>query len=133
MQKLFDIFSLGLLLLFFAAIIIVPPMVNNANQTTIEYTVDKEAKPQMIYFSMDGCPPCQYMKKLFKDKDVKNLLDKMEIRYYHREMNPDKVREYGVRLFPTMFFVDSNGVSKKYVGAMNKEKLINILQSLNKS
>jgi len=101
----------------------VKKMENNVDTTEVA------AKPQMLYFGAEWCGPCRRMKSIFKDEEVKNLLDKLNIVMYDVDVNKDIAQQYQVSTIPTMIFIDKDGIMRRYNGAMSKDSLIEILES----
>ncbi len=92
-------------------------------------TVRVTSKSQLIYFGAVWCAPCKQMKQIFKDKKVKNLLDKLDFRMYDIDVDPEMKRQFQVSVVPTMIFIDKNGIMRRYTGAMSKESFIKIIES----
>ena len=92
-------------------------------------TTEVAAKSQMLYFGAEWCVPCRMMKQIFKDKKVKNLLDKLDVMVYDVDVNKDLATRWQVSSVPTMIFIDKDGIMRRYVGGMSKESLIKILES----
>ena len=106
----------------------------------------KEKKPILIYFTgSDWCTPCKILdKKLFHTEKFKKIADKDLILYeadYPRNrdlITPEKLEltnklkeKYNVRGFPTLVFVDHQGVEIKCnKGLLITEYYYPIIQSV---
>jgi len=92
-------------------------------------TTEVAAKSQMLYFGAEWCGPCKQMKEIFKDKKVKNLLDKLDFKMYDIDVDSEMKRQFQVSVVPTMIFIDKDGIMRRYTGAVSKESFIKIIES----
>jgi thioredoxin-related protein len=92
-------------------------------------TTEVAAKSRMLYFGAKWCGPCKQMKEIFKDKKVKNLLDKLDFKMYDIDVDSEMKRQFQVSVVPTMIFIDKDGIMRRYTGAMSKESFIKIIES----
>ena len=88
----------------------------------------QEKKIGIYYFGATWCSPCVAMKKHFKEKDVKNLLDKSDFRLYDIDRHGNLAKKYGIQFVPTLVFIDNDKVVEKISGYQSKEKLIKLLE-----
>ena len=69
------------------------------------------------------CAPCQAMKKMFKEKEVKEKLDKFVVLIVDVDENPTLKKKYKVKSIPDYRILNSDlEVEKKFVGGQTKYK-----------
>ena len=74
--------------------------------------VNQEEKVQILYFGAEWCPPCKKMKQLFKDEEIKEMLDKYDFSMY----------------LPTTIIKDGETILYRRSGYIAKETLMEILK-----
>ena len=90
--------------------------------------VNQEKKVEILYFGADWCPPCQKMKQLFKDEEVKKLLDKYDFKMYDYDRDTDLAKKYNVQYLPTTIIKDGETILYRRSGYIAKETLLEILK-----
>ena len=90
--------------------------------------VSQEKKVEILYFGADWCPPCQKMKQLFKDEEVKKLLDKYDFKMYDYDRDTDLAKKYNVQYLPTTIIKDGETILYRRSGYIAKETLMEILK-----
>ena len=71
------------LLLIIPLATVTPDKKNSLEINNIVLKKPKEVKKtQFLYFGATWCPPCNKMKQLFKDPEVKKELDRLDFRMY---------------------------------------------------
>ena len=83
---------------------------------------------EILYFGATWCSPCQQMKKLFKDGEVKKMLDKYDFQMYDYDEDGAIFRKYGVSVVPTLIIKKDNKIIYRRSGSMSKKALIEILK-----
>lgn len=100
---------------------------------TMEKAQEKAAKSEKLIFIdayTDWCGPCKRMAATtFKDSEVAEFFNDEFINLkIEMEKNPegnDIARKYGVRAYPTLLIVDSEGnLIKKTIGFKTKDQLL---------
>jgi thiol-disulfide isomerase/thioredoxin len=83
----------------------------------------KDKKKIFLYFGASWCAPCQAMKKMFKEKEVKEKLDKFVVLIVDVDENPTLKKKYKVKSIPDYRILNSDlEVEKKFVGGQTKYK-----------
>jgi thiol-disulfide isomerase/thioredoxin len=83
----------------------------------------KDKKKIFLYFGASWCVPCQAMKKMFKEKEVKEKLDKFVVLIVDVDENPNLKKKYKVKSIPDYRILTSDlEVEKKFVGGQTKYK-----------
>lgn len=122
------------LILFWCGIMIISmflPGCGILQQTTsTTNSVAKVEKIRMLYFGATWCAPCQRMKRLFKDADVKKELAKLDFVMYDVDTDKEIARKWGIGSIPTMIFIKKGEDNQRYVGGMPKQELLEILRNL---
>ena len=102
------------LILFVCAALLLLPAGLGASSTTYQEavrTAQKENKPLYLYFYSDSCGYCKMMdKEVLGDKEIGTLLKRDFI--YVRidgEKTTDLAKLYGVRGFPSSWFLEPSG------------------------
>ena len=90
--------------------------------------VNQEKKVEILYFGADWCAPCQKMKQLFKDKEIKNLLDKYDFKMYDYDRDADLAKKYNVQYLPTTIIKSGETILYRRSGYIAKETLLEILK-----
>jgi thiol-disulfide isomerase/thioredoxin len=86
--------------------------------------VQRNKKPAMLLYHSTNCKPCILMDDLVKKvrADYEPEVAFVDI-ITNNPANADVVRQSGINLIPTTFFVTSDGQSKKTVGAISEDAL----------
>jgi thioredoxin-related protein len=92
---------------------------------------ETETDTEVMYFGATWCGPCKKMKQLFKDKDVKKELDRLDMKIYDVDVDKELAKSYNIQSIPTLIIKDENQL-KRYVGSMGKEELLQILRGVKK-
>jgi len=84
----------------------------------------RNKKPAMLLYHSTNCKPCILMDDLVKKvrADYEPAVVFVDI-ITNNPANTDVVRQSGINLIPTSFFVSSDGQSKKTVGAISEAAL----------
>lgn len=104
--------------------------VQEAEEIPTTYS-ETETDTEVMYFGATWCPPCKKMKQLFKDKDVKKELDRLDMKIYDVDVDKELAKSYNIQSIPTLIIKDENQL-KRYVGSMGKEELLQILRGVKK-
>ena len=89
--------------------------------------VEQKEKIEILYFGATWCGPCQKMKAMFKDPEVKKELSKFDFKMIDFDKNPELSKKYKIRLLPTTI-IESKG--KRYEGGMTKKRFLEILSQV---
>lgn len=87
-------------------------------------------KTQMLYFGATWCPPCNKMKQLFKDPEVKKELDRLDFRMYDSAKDKPMFNKFNISLYPTTIFQAEGAITVRYTGYIPKKDLLEILRSI---
>jgi thiol-disulfide isomerase/thioredoxin len=108
-----------------------PPQVAPAVKTEIPVqTPQPKKKTQMLYFGATWCPPCNKMKQLFKDPEVKKELDRLDFRMYDQTKDRPMFKKFNITLYPTTQFQAEGAITTRYTGYIPKKDLLEILRSV---
>ena len=88
---------------------------------------EAEKDTNLMYFGATWCPPCKKMKQLFKDKDVKKELDRLNLKIYDTDVDVEISKRYNIRSIPTLI-IEKDGKTERHTGSMEKNKLLEILK-----
>ncbi len=96
-----------------------------------------DGRPVMMYFTIDGCPPCRYLKKnVYLNERVADLIESKFVPLKLDLTDPtDELFEMSqalsIRAFPTVVFFDSDGAEfDRFVGAVDVDQMIDILKGV---
>ena len=92
--------------------------------------VQPKKKTQMLYFGATWCPPCNKMKQLFKDPEVKKELDRLDFRMYDQAKDKPMFKKFNITLYPTTIFQAEGAITVRYTGYIPKKDLLEILRSV---
>ena len=88
----------------------------------------------LVYFSADWCGVCQEQKPII-DTLANEYAGSVSFILVNEKDNPEALREYGVKRFPTMFLIsglnpDGSFISREFVGLSTEETLRQILDPM---
>jgi thiol-disulfide isomerase/thioredoxin len=89
---------------------------------------EEEVKVDLLYFGATWCPPCNQMKKIFKDKEIKKELDKYNFVLYDYDKDTSEAKKYKIKFLPTMIFKTDNKIMERKSGLLGKAQLLKILK-----
>ncbi len=86
----------------------------------------KEDKVLMVYFQASWCTYCRKLEKtIFPIEEVSIELEKMILLKIDGDKNPDFVRRYDVKAYPTILFFDKNeNIIEHLIGSPSKELVL---------
>lgn len=90
----------------------------------------EQSKPKLLYFGATWCEPCQKMKQMFDQKEIKLQLDKLTFRKYDIDVDTDEKDKWAINLVPTVITIDKDGKVKRYTGLLKKDEFFEILSKL---
>ena len=113
--------------MFFTAIAIICSLFGfiDSNITKIK---SQEKKVEILYFGAEWCAPCKKMKELFKDEEIKNLLDKYDFKMYDYDRDADLAKKYNVQYLPTTIIKSGESILYRRSGYISKDNLKEILK-----
>ena len=85
---------------------------------------------RVIKFYANWCGPCKRFKPIFEEVK-KEYKDNNSIQFYEVNVDKDKnglASKFKVESIPTTVIVTSEGVTKKYIGELSKEKINKLLK-----
>tara|TARA_Y100000385_G_scaffold257532_1_gene284809 strand:+ start:11833 stop:12228 length:396 start_codon:yes stop_codon:yes gene_type:complete len=122
------------LLLLIPILTFTPEQKNDLNITKVVLEKPQEPeetkKTQMLYFGATWCPPCNKMKQLFKDPEVKKELDRLDFRMYDQAKDKPMFKKFNITLYPTTIFQAEGAITVRYTGYIPKKDLLEILRSI---
>lgn len=101
----------------------------NINRVVLERPQETK-KTQMLYFGATWCPPCNKMKQLFKDPEVKKELDRLDFRMYDEAKDKQMFKIFKITKYPTTVFQAENRGATRFTGYIPKKDLLEILRSI---
>jgi thioredoxin 1 len=92
---------------------------------------EKENKPVFLHFSAQWCLPCREMEKnVFTDSEVALFYNKnfINVKAMDEDQNGKFLQEiFSVKGFPTLLYIDKNGVEKdRVIGGLGIEKMLKL-------
>ncbi len=118
-------------------LLIIPLMVTipvQKNDLQIERVFLKKTqevkKTDMLYFGATWCPPCNKMKKLFKDPEVKKELDRLNFRMFDEAKDKEMFKIFRITKYPTTIFQAEGAISTRYTGYIPRKDLLAILRNI---
>lgn len=86
--------------------------------------VQKAKLPRLIDLGADKCIPCKMMAPILEELKSE-YAGKFEVVFIDVWKDPEKGREYGIRVIPTQIFYDANGEEFfRHVGFFSKEDIL---------
>ena len=82
----------------------------------------KGEKPCVVDFYADWCRPCRMMSPIF-EKLAGKYGDKVNFYKVDADVSPNISAAYNITALPTLFFIDSKGVTNKIMGFMSEEEM----------
>ncbi len=92
--------------------------------------VEPKKKTQMLYFGATWCPPCNKMKQLFKDPEVKKELDRLNFRMFDEAKDKEMFKIFRITKYPTTIFQAEGAISTRYTGYIPRKDLLAILRNI---
>ncbi|MDY6899733.1 MAG: thioredoxin family protein [Cyanobacteriota bacterium] len=102
--------------------------VNNINDADFEKEVLQAEKPVLVYFWASWCGPCKLMSPAVNAAATK-YSDKLKVVKMEVDPNPVSVKQYQVEGVPALRLVQGDKVIASSEGVVNKEKLMNLLDT----
>ena len=105
-------------------------------ENTLEFTSDnfdmkvlKSDKPVLVDFWAEWCGPCKMLSPTI-DALASEFSDKYSIGKLNVDDNSEIAAKYGIRSIPCLLFFKHGKVEKQVVGAIDKNEIADILESL---
>ena len=106
------------------------------SENALEFTSDnfdskvlQSDKPVLVDFWAEWCGPCKMLSPTI-DALASELSDKYAIGKLNVDDNTEIASQYGIRSIPCLLFFKDGKVEKQVVGAIDKNEIANILESL---
>jgi thioredoxin 1 len=106
------------------------------SENALEFTSDnfdmevlQSDKPVLVDFWAEWCGPCKMLSPTI-DALAAEFSDKYAIGKLNVDANSDIATQYGIRSIPCLLFFKDGKVEKQIVGAIDKNDIANILESL---
>ena len=106
------------------------------SENALEFTSDnfdskvlQSDKPVLVDFWAEWCGPCKMLSPTI-DALASEFSDKYAIGKLNVDNNSDIATKYGIRSIPCLLFFKDGKVEKQVVGAIDKNEIANILESL---
>ena len=102
--------------------------VNIINDADFEKEVLQAQKPVLVYFWASWCGPCKLMSPAVTAAATK-YSDKLKVVKMEVDPNPVSVKQYQVEGVPALRLMQGDKVLASSEGVVNKEKLMNLLDT----
>ena len=89
----------------------------------------QEGKPMVLDFWAEWCGPCRMVSPIM-DELAEDYAGRVNIGKMNVDENNDIVAQYGIRNIPTVLFFKNGEPVEKKVGALPKNKLKELFESL---
>ena len=106
------------------------------SENALEFTSDnfdmkvlQSDKPVLVDFWAEWCGPCKMLSPTI-DALASEFSDKYAIGKLNVDNNSDIATKYGIRSIPCLLFFKDGKVEKQVVGAIDKNEIADILESL---
>ena len=106
------------------------------SENALEFTSDnfdskvlQSEKPILVDFWAEWCGPCKMLSPTI-DALASEFSDKYAIGKLNVDDNTEISSQYGIRSIPCLLFFKDGKVEKQVVGAIDKDEIANILESL---
>ena len=106
------------------------------SDNALEFTSDnfdsevlQSDKPVLVDFWAEWCGPCKMLSPTI-DALAVEYSDKYSIGKLNVDHNSDVASKYGIRSIPCLLFFKDGRVEKQIVGAIDKNEIADILESL---
>ena len=106
------------------------------SENALEFTSDnfdmkvlQSDKPVLVDFWSEWCGPCKMLSPTI-DALASEFSDKYAIGKLNVDNNSDIATKYGIRSIPCLLFFKDGKVEKQIVGAIDKNEIADILESL---
>ena len=106
------------------------------SENALEFTSDnfdskvlQTDKPVLVDFWAEWCGPCKMLSPTI-DALASEFSDKYAIGKLNVDDNTEIASQYGIRSIPCLLFFKDGKVEKQVVGAIDKNEIANILESL---
>tara|TARA_B100000953_G_C17666985_1_gene307345 strand:+ start:71 stop:394 length:324 start_codon:yes stop_codon:yes gene_type:complete len=106
------------------------------SENALEFTSDnfdmkvlQSEKPVLVDFWAEWCGPCKMLSPTI-DALASEFSDKFAIGKLNVDNNSDIATKYGIRSIPCLLFFKDGKVEKQIVGAIDKNEIADILESL---
>lgn len=96
------------------------------NSENFEKEVLNSEQPVLIDFYADWCGPCKMMGPVIEEI-ANELQGKAKVGKINVDQNQELAMKYGVMSIPTMIIFKNGEETKRFVGARDKEELLNEL------
>jgi len=100
--------------------------ITNVNDDSFENDVLNSASPVLVDFWAPWCGPCKQIAPIL-DEVADEMQGKITVAKINIDDNPNTPGKYGVRGIPTLMLFRDGNVQGTKVGAINKAKLVELI------
>ena len=86
-------------------------------------------KPALIDFYASWCGPCKALSPVL-DELAKEYAGKVDVYKVNVDDEQQLAEAFGIRSIPTLYFIPMNGEPQRTMGAMSKDQLCKMLDSI---